>query len=244
MADEKKAPAFQFYPRDFLTDEKVVLMSNTEIGIYMRLLSYCWLENTLPMETAALARFAKMPIKQFTKLWENSVVRTCFHVEDDGRLHHKRLDIERAKQGRFSRRQSDNAASRWHRSGNAVAVPNACPRVAESKLQTVLPEKESEEKPPEEPIEARAGRLLESYAGWYQRFRHGARLRLLRNALEFGEACQLCELWDDARLEKLAQIVLTTNDEFIAGTDRSFKIFALKASWADDRLRAAESGAA
>jgi hypothetical protein len=38
-------------------------------------------------------------------------------------------------------------------------------------------------------------------------------------------------------LEKLAKIVLTTDDPFIAGTDRSFKIFALKASWADDRLR-------
>lgn len=67
--------------------------------------------------------------------------------------------------------------------------------------------------------------------------RGGARLRLMGNSLEFEDACRLCETWDDARLERLAGVVLTTDDEFITKTDRSFKIFALKASWADDKLR-------
>ena len=40
-----------------------------------------------------------------------------------------------------------------------------------------------------------------------------------------------------ARLEKLARLVLSTDDEFISRTDRGWKIFVLKASWADDRLR-------
>lgn len=93
-------------------------------------------------------------------------------------------------------------------------------------------------------IAQRAGALLERYADWYALHRNGARLRLLRNALEFQEACSLCGLWDDARLEKLARIVLTTDDPYVAGTDRSFKIFAMKASWADDRLRQAEQGVA
>ena len=34
----------------------------------------------------------------------------------------------------------------------------------------------------------------------------------------------------------LAVLVLTTDDPFIAKTDRGFKIFAMKASWADDKL--------
>ena len=51
------------------------------------------------------------------------------------------------------------------------------------------------------------------------------------------EACDLCRHWDDGRLEKLAVLVLVTDDPFIEKTDRSFKIFAMKASWADDRLR-------
>jgi hypothetical protein len=62
----------------------------------------------LPLETEALAHMARMPIKHFTKLWENSVVKTCFAVGEDGRLHHKRLDEERDKQEQFRRRSSDN----------------------------------------------------------------------------------------------------------------------------------------
>jgi len=107
MAKEQ-APAFQFYPKDFLCDERVLRMSNTEVGVYIRLLCSCWLEASLPLETAALASMVKMPIKQFTKLWENSVLRGCFYVADDGRLHHKRLDEERLKQETYRRRQSDN----------------------------------------------------------------------------------------------------------------------------------------
>lgn len=112
-----KAPAFQFYPKDFLTDEKVVRMSNTEVGIYIRLLSYCWLEGTLPLETENLAHMARMPVKQFTKLWENSTVKTCFQVGDDGRLHHKRLDEERDKQAHFRRRASDGGKAALGRRG-------------------------------------------------------------------------------------------------------------------------------
>lgn len=94
----------------------------------------------------------------------------------------------------------------------------------------------SGEKPSAEIIAERAGALLNRYAELYAKHRHGAKLRLLHNRLEFDDACSLCEQWDDERLDKLAAVVLTTDEEFIAKTDRGFKIFALKASWADDRL--------
>lgn len=103
---KEKVPAFQFYPKDFLTDAKVVLMSNTEIGVYMRLLCFCWLEGDLPLEMESLAKMARMPLKQFTKFWENTVVRQCFTVVD-GRMRQGRLDAERQKQTEFKRRQSD-----------------------------------------------------------------------------------------------------------------------------------------
>lgn len=94
-------------------------------------------------------------------------------------------------------------------------------------------------------IATRAGRLREElYPRWYATHRRGARLRLVASNLEYQDAMTLVQTWDDARLEKLARIVLTTDDPWISRTDRSFKIFAMKASWADDRLRQAESGAA
>lgn len=91
-------------------------------------------------------------------------------------------------------------------------------------------------------IALRAGRLRdELYPTWYAKYRNGARLRLVANALEFQDALSLVQTWDDERLEKLARIVLTTDDDWIARTDRGFKIFATKASWADDRLREVEA---
>jgi hypothetical protein len=102
--------------------------------------------------------------------------------------------------------------------------------------------KEKNLEDPDITFELRASRLLqELYPAWFAKWRHGAKLRLIGNTLEFQDALSLVRLWDDARLEKLAQVVLTTNEPFIAGTDRGFKIFALKASWADSRLAELES---
>lgn len=105
-------------------------------------------------------------------------------------------------------------------------------------------EKGSGEKPSAD-LSERAGRLREElYPAWYAKYRNGARLRLIASNLEYQDALTLVQTWDDATLEKLARIVLTTDDPFISGTDRGFRIFALKASWADNRLKQAESGAA
>jgi hypothetical protein len=82
----------------------------------------------------------------------------------------------------------------------------------------------------------RAGRLVERYSALFSEHRRGAKLRQRPN-LDWQDACSLVPLWDDARLDKLAILVLTTDDSWISGTDRGFKIFAMKASWADDRLK-------
>lgn len=125
--------------------------------------------------------------------------------------------------------------SREHPQAPTREVPDGC-GVGED-----FPEKGSGEKPAQD-LERRAGRLREElYPAWYAKYRHGARLRLIASPKEFQEAVALVRTWDDARLEKLARIVLTTDDDFISKTDRGFHIFALKASWADDRLRQVEA---
>jgi hypothetical protein len=100
-----------------------------------------------------------------------------------------------------------------------------------------ISEKGSGEKPTEQDLGNRARELLENYPRWYAKERQGARLPQVFNSMQFQDACELCRTWDDARLEKLARLVLTTDDPFIAGTDRGWKIFTLKAAWADDRLK-------
>lgn len=93
--------------------------------------------------------------------------------------------------------------------------------------------------PEDEVIAQRAGRLVERYRELYTRYRAGARMKSYRTrpAIDWQEACSIVETWDDATLEKLMVIVLTTDEEWISHTDRSFKVFCAKASWADDRLK-------
>ena len=43
-----KSPAFQFYPADFLSDSKVILMSNEAVGCYIKLICHGWLEGSIP----------------------------------------------------------------------------------------------------------------------------------------------------------------------------------------------------
>lgn len=53
---KKKAPAFQFYPADWLGSQRVTLMTLEEEGAYIRLLSYCWQHGSIPREPEKIAR--------------------------------------------------------------------------------------------------------------------------------------------------------------------------------------------
>lgn len=87
----------------------------------------------------------------------------------------------------------------------------------------------------------RAAALLERYPALYMQHRRGART-LIKPPLDFQRALDICRTWpDDVRIEKMAVIFLTTDEEWIARTDRGFGVFASKVSWCDDRLRAWEA---
>jgi uncharacterized protein YdaU (DUF1376 family) len=120
-----KSPAFQFYPKDFLSSSKVQRMSLTERGAYVTLLSFCWLDGSLPADTKEIARILGVPRGHFSKLWAGPL-RECF-TEKNGRLINDRLESERKKQNEYRKQQSDRAGKGWakrklHESGNAVAL--------------------------------------------------------------------------------------------------------------------------
>lgn len=137
-------------------------------------------------------------------------------------------------------------------SGKVLEIPGSRARAEENRTELKRTELNSLEKRPAVSVDAptddiatRAGNLVRRYQELFIEKRDGAKYRPRPN-LDWMEACELCKVWDDDRLEKLARIVLTTDDEWIAGTDRGFKIFAMKATWADDRLMvwAKENGVA
>lgn len=105
----EKAPAFQFYPKDFLSDRKQVAMSLAEAGAYWRLCCHCWMEGSLPTELQQLARLCGATPRQMRAMWP--AISPCF-LEKDGALVHKRLEQERDKQAFFRRRASDGGRSK------------------------------------------------------------------------------------------------------------------------------------
>ena len=98
-----KSPAFQFYPKDWLSDGPVREMTHEQKGIYADLLSIYWIEEGLPSDLGRLARLTGVPARRFEKLWEP--IGRCFRIEGD-RLVQKRLEEEKAKQDAFRKMQS------------------------------------------------------------------------------------------------------------------------------------------
>jgi uncharacterized protein YdaU (DUF1376 family) len=83
----KNSPSFQFYPQDFLADINVQDMTMKELGIYIKLLCHCWIEDGLPVGSRVVQRWFK----------QGSTVARCFY-EKEGFYRNERLDIERQKQ--------------------------------------------------------------------------------------------------------------------------------------------------
>lgn len=86
-------------------------------------------------------------------------------------------------------------------------------------------------------IADRAAKFMENYTDvWYPEERKGARYLKRRPALDFMEAQTLVNTWDDARLEMLARIFLSSTHPFAKGGTRSIGQFAALASWCDGQL--------
>lgn len=111
-----KRPAFQFYPKDYESDENVKLMSLEQEGAYLRLLCHAWLHGSIPEEVGPLARICRVSRRKMAGLWPG--VRLCFEPRD-GRLVNPRMERDRADLDAFRRERSESgrrgARSRWGR---------------------------------------------------------------------------------------------------------------------------------
>jgi hypothetical protein len=79
------------------------------------------------------------------------------------------------------------------------------------------------------------GRFLKRFCELYSEHRNGAKYFVAKKR-DVPNVRQLLRTYDDARLEKLAVVLLTTDDEWITGTDRGIGILSVKASWLDGLL--------
>jgi uncharacterized protein YdaU (DUF1376 family) len=123
-----RAPAFQFYPDDWLSSPKISTMTPAEEGAYIRLLAYSWNDPdcTIPDDDTALALLSRLG-----EGWLNGgsdKLRTCFvpHPKKVGRLFNVRLMQERKKQEAWRKKSQQggkrSAKSRALKSGDASRV--------------------------------------------------------------------------------------------------------------------------
>jgi len=111
----KKPPSFQFYPKDFLADDNVDVMTNEELGAYIRLMCHAWIaENRLTADEEKLRKLARAVPCDWQKICH--AVLSCFDYSDNV-LSHKRLAEEREKQRLYSKQKSKSgkagAKARW-----------------------------------------------------------------------------------------------------------------------------------
>jgi len=245
---------------DYTDHPKFDSLSDGAFRLWHQAMGFCrkfQTDGVMPLATVRKFKaYSAKRLGELTTPWQPGE-QPLWHAEGDTVTVHHYLQWNLSKEAETAER--DAAAERMRRKrrvGDSPFGRSSPPRSGEQRGERSpdvlgregngsVQEKGSGEKPlgslVDDGLAARAGALLRRYAVLYPIHRHGAKLRLVGSPLEFQDACSLCGVWDDPTLDKLAVIVLTTDDPFVSGTDRSFKIFAMKASWADDLLRAWEA---
>jgi uncharacterized protein YdaU (DUF1376 family) len=149
VAGNGKAPAYLWYPKDYLADANTVLMTLEQEGAYRRLLDYCWLEGSIPDDIEELARLCKgVSADKMSRIWK--VVSPCFRKRGKKWVH-PRLDAERKKQkaNREAKSRAGKLGAKARHSktynGTANSLPQANPSLT---ITTTTTATEKEEKQP------------------------------------------------------------------------------------------------
>lgn len=240
---------------DYINDEKIDALSDGAFRLWHEAMAYCRRHQTdgsIPFTILRRFRsFTKRREKQLATPVREGLAPLWELVPAMGYRVHNYLNWNLSKEEETNERAGAAARMRKFRGRKeppdqpaGYAVTNGVTNGATNgevpdrigKEEEVLQKELSDDFP------ERAGRLRqETYPRLYAKYRNGARLALFANSIEFQDALVLVQQWTDERLEKLATLVLTTDDPWISGTDRGFKVFVKKATWADERLAAWEA---
>ena len=126
-----KAPAFQFYPNDWLSSPNIMLMTPAQEGAYIRLLAIAWSNEDcgLPDDDNSLALLSRLGEGWFNG--GSTVVKKCF-ICKDGRLYNERLMKERTKQEEWRKKSSAGGkkSAKQREAQRLTRVKGGCQMVA------------------------------------------------------------------------------------------------------------------
>lgn len=113
-----KPPAFQLYVKDWLSSERITLMSLEAEAFLIRLLCLCWDNGSLPADPDKLE--ALLPRKchgePFKRVWPDLAEH---FVEHEGRLYHAKLEKQRSYYLRKISAGKTGAEARWQTDATA-----------------------------------------------------------------------------------------------------------------------------
>ncbi len=136
---------------DFFGDEAVMLMSNAQIGIYLRLLGHDWREGSIPSDWALVQRLIRLPANEaedFAALVD--LIKGKYLAAGDGRQTNRRLAAQRDEQ----REAYQKAVDRGRAGGKAAAANR----------RKGKPEPEPESESESEPKKSKADKAAELLA--------------------------------------------------------------------------------
>jgi len=120
-----KSPAFQFYPADYASSQRVRLLTLEEEGAYINLLCSCWLHGSIPADPAMAARLVG---KGCSATLATTVLTMFTPSSQAGRMVHDRLERERLKQSDWREKSaSGGRKSAEMRKGAATTVQPPLP---------------------------------------------------------------------------------------------------------------------
>ncbi len=231
---KETAPAFQFYPRDWLAGSGARLMTLEERGAYMDLLAHAWLDHGIPSDDAEIARLLQITKRQWTRL--SIRVKPKFIIESHGKLQNDRQERERAKQAKHRDRAS--------RGGHAKATKQAASkqplssRSAPAKTPALRCTASSSASA--SALQQRAGEFCRRYTALYREHREAVYVpTYLAETKDLDAAHRLCAVYTDPQLEELAELFLTIpedRDPFMAGKTRTLTMLLSRATVMAERL--------
>lgn len=212
-----------------MTHPKIVGLSDKAFRLWIWGLSYSQQHLTDGLVVSiAIPRRLVRAIEDLTAaaLWERA---------DAGFRIHDYLDWNDSREIVLAKRKGIKRRVEQHRSNALQGPPVKHISTSGVGIKSSLEENKDDE------IGERAGRFVERYEELYSQHRKGAKWFRRQPNLDWQRAINLCRTWDDARLEKLAVLCLTTDDDWISQTDRGLAVFESKATFLDDLLTKWES---
>lgn len=117
----RKPPAFQFYVKDWLSDDKRVEMSLAQRGIWVDLMAYQWNNGSVPVDAAGVAKVVGCSASEIEPHWTGPLL-AAFPLANGGtrrqnpRLEEQRVEVEARRKLRSAAGKT-GARKRWEEEG-------------------------------------------------------------------------------------------------------------------------------